>query len=141
MLALALVRLDNLQHRADVVLDVEPTKDRRFLRKITDTEPGTLIHRELGDVVSVELDLPAIGLDQACDHIEHSGLAGSVWAEQANGFATPDVKADALHHFAPDKRLLDRMHSKEFLGPDTLRRRRPGGWWRGYRGMVAATRA
>ena len=39
--------LVDLEHRADVVLDVEAAKDRGFLRKIADAKPRALIHRQL----------------------------------------------------------------------------------------------
>jgi hypothetical protein len=37
--------------------------------------------------VTVELDTAAIGRDQPGNHVEHGRLAGTVRAEQANGFA------------------------------------------------------
>ncbi|MBN9003344.1 MAG: LPS export ABC transporter ATP-binding protein [Rhizobiales bacterium] len=53
------------------------------------------MHRQLGDVVAVEFDLAAIGLDQAGDHVEHRGLAGAVRPEQAHRLAAPQVQPQA----------------------------------------------
>ena len=50
------VRLDHFQHGADILLHVQAAKDRGFLRQVTDAEPGALVHRQGGDVVTVELD-------------------------------------------------------------------------------------
>ena len=59
-LALLAARLDDLEHGADVVLDVEAAEDRGFLRQIADAEAGAAIHRQAGDVVAVEADDAAI---------------------------------------------------------------------------------
>ena len=58
------------------------------------------------DVVAVELDAAAVGLDQPGDHVEDRGLAGAVRSEQADRFAAPDIEARALHHLAPGVALL-----------------------------------
>ena len=61
------------------------------------------------DVVAVELDAAAVGLDQPGDHVEHRGLAGAVRPEQADRLAAPHVEARALHHLAAAEALLHRM--------------------------------
>ena len=61
-LARLAVGLGDLEHRADVVLDIEAAEDRGFLRQIADAEPRPLEHRQPGDVVAVEFDLPLSGL-------------------------------------------------------------------------------
>ena len=101
------VGLDHFQHRADIVLDVEAAKDRRLLRQVADAKTRALIHGEFGDVVAVELDMPAIGLDQPGDHVEHGGLAGAVGPEQSDGLAAPHVEARAAYHLAPAEAFLD----------------------------------
>ena len=113
LLALLARGLDHFEHGADVLLDGEAAKDRGFLRQIADAEPRALIHRQLGDVVAVELDRAAIGLDQAGDHVEHGGLAGAVRAEQADRFAAAHIDADAAHHLAAAETLFHAMHSQE----------------------------
>src|SRR5205807_2455141 len=105
--ALAAVRLDQLQHRADVVLHVEPAKVRRLLRQIADAEAGALIHGQFGDVVAIELDPAAIGPDQARDHVKHRRLAGAVRAEQTDRFAAAHVEARSPHHLAAAETFLE----------------------------------
>ncbi len=106
-LAPAAVGLHHLEHRADVVLDIEAAEDRRFLRQIADAEPGALIHRQVGDVVAVELDDAAVGLDQPGDHVERGGLAGAVRSEQADRLAAPDIEADVLDDLASAVALFE----------------------------------
>src|SRR4051812_14698677 len=121
LLALLARGLDHFEHGADVLLDGETAEDRGFLRQIADAEPRALIHRQLGDVVAVELDRTAVGLDQAGDHVEHRGLAGAVRTEQADRFAAADIDADAAYHLAAAKALFDAMHSQEARPPQKLR--------------------
>ena len=45
-LAAAAVRLDQFQHGADVLLDVQAAEDRGFLRQIADAEARALVHRQ-----------------------------------------------------------------------------------------------
>ncbi len=123
-LALALVRFDDLQHGADILLHGEPAKDRGFLRQIADPETGTLIHRQLGDVVAVEFDGAAIRLDQAGDHVEHRGLSGAVRTKQADGLAAPHIDADAAHDLTGAETLFHAMHSQE---PGPAQQLRTGG--------------
>ena len=145
--------LDHLEHRADVLLDGEAAEDRGFLRQIADAEPRALIHRQLGDVVAVELDRAAIGLDQPGDHVEHRGLAGAVRAEQPDRFAAAHIDADAAHDLAGAKALFHAMHSQIARPLDQTRgggtfglgiRRGawPGGlaWERGFSSRGGSTR-
>ncbi len=53
-LALLAARLDDFEHGADVVLDVEAAEDRGLLRQVADAEPRAAVHRQAGDVVPVE---------------------------------------------------------------------------------------
>ena len=52
----------------------------------------------MGDVVAIELDLAALGLDQAGNHVERRGLAGAVRPQQTDRLAAPHVEADAVDH-------------------------------------------
>ena len=106
VLALALVRLDHLEDRADVLLDGQAAEDRGLLRQVADAEAGAPVHRQPGDVVAVELDAAVVGLDQPGDHVEDGGLAGAVRAEQADRLAAPHIKRDALHHGAAGEAFL-----------------------------------
>ena len=91
MFAPASVGLHHLEHGADVVLDGEAAEDRRLLRQIADPEPRALVHRQRGDVLAVEFDAAAVGLDQPGDHVEDRGLAGAVGPEQPDRLAAADI--------------------------------------------------
>ena len=93
-----LVRLDDLQHRADVVLHRQPAEDRRLLRQIADAEPGALVHRQVRDVEAVDLDRAGIGADQPGDHVEDGGLAGAVRAEQPDRLAAAKRQRHVVDH-------------------------------------------
>jgi hypothetical protein len=114
-LTTAAVRLHHLEHRTNIVLHIQATKDRSFLRQIADAEPGTLIHRQRGDIVAIELDVSAIGFDQAGDHVENRGLAGAVRAEQADRLAAADVEADAFDDLAADEAALDTVRGDKAM--------------------------
>ena len=105
-LALLLVRLDHFEHRADIVLDIEPAKNRRLLRKVPDAEARPLVHRQSGHVVPVELDAPSIGGDEPGDHVEYGGLAGAVRSEQADRFAAAQIEANPLHDLSAAEALF-----------------------------------
>ena len=124
-LTAAAVRLHHFEHRADVVLDVQAAENRRFLRQIADTEPGALVHRQRGDVIAIEFDAAAVGVDQAGDHVEHRGLAGAVRAEQADRLAPPHIERDALHHHAAAETFLNAVRRQigVTLQPADRRRR------------------
>ena len=128
--------LDHFEHGADVLLDGQAAKDRGFLRQIADAEPRAPVHRQPRDVVAVELDAAAVGLDQPGDHVEHRGLAGAVRPEQADRLAAPDIDADAAHHLPRAETFFDAVHGEiararcgarlRLLLPHTLRPLRRG---------------
>src|SRR5262249_23830065 len=125
-LALAAIRLDHFEHRADVVLDVETAEDRGLLRQIADAEPRALVHRQTRDVVAFELNAATVGLDEPGDHVEHGGLAGAVGAEESYCLAAAHVEARALDYLAAPEGLLDPMHRKIIgLGAARVAPRRP----------------
>ena len=133
-LAAAAVRLDDFEHGADIVFDIEAAEDRGFLRQIADAEAGALIHRQRGDVVAVELDAAAVGVDQAGDHVEHRGLAGAVGPEQAHRFAAPHVKRDAFDDRAAAEAFLDAVRGEiavacSLPAVGVVARPRCGGLW------------
>jgi hypothetical protein len=71
-------RLHDLEHGADVVLDVQAPEDRGFLGQVADAEAGATVHGQVGDGVPVERDHAPVGRDEAGDHVEDRGLAGAV---------------------------------------------------------------
>src|ERR1700730_8543809 len=113
--AAAPMGLAHFQHGADVVLDVEAAKDRRFLRKITDAQSRPLVHRKVRYIVTVALDLPAVGLDQSGDGVEGRGFSRSIGPEQTDGFTATHVKAHSIYHHAPAIAFLQAVRGKVAL--------------------------
>ena len=96
LLALRLVGLDHLEHGADIGLDRQAAKDRRFLRQVADAEPRPPVHRHRRDVVAVELDRALVGLHQPGDHVEDRRLARPVRPEQADRLAARHREARVM---------------------------------------------
>ena len=104
--------LHHLQHRADIVFHIQPAKNRGFLRQIADAEPRALIHGKAGDVVAVEFDAAAVGLDQTGDHVKNRGLARPVRTQQTDRLAAPHIEAHAFDDLAADEAFLHAMRGK-----------------------------
>src|SRR5271165_2326622 len=121
-LAQVAIRLGHLEHRADIVFDVEAAKDRRFLRQIADPEPRPLEHRQSRHIVAVELDRSLVRLDQPHDHIKNRGFAGAVWPKEADGFAATDRNAYVLHDHAAAVAFAEVMNGEDALAVGVLRR-------------------
>ena len=100
---------------------VKSAKDRGFLGQIADAEPGPLIHRQHRDVFAIERNAPVVCRDEARDHVEHGGFAGSVRPQKADRFAPPDGKADALHDHALAIGFLDVVGGEPTFGADRVR--------------------
>src|SRR5262249_39204852 len=113
------IRFHDLEHRADVVLHIEAAKDRRFLRQITDAEPRPLVHRQMGHLVAIELDVTPVSLDEPRDHVERGSLTGAIWSQQADRLAATHVEADAVDHPASPVGLFEFMRGE--VAPGRLR--------------------
>src|SRR5213075_2047349 len=87
-------RLGHFENSSDILLDREAAENRGFLRQISDTEPGAAVHRQLGNVLTVELHGAGVGGDQAGNDVEAGRLAGAVRAEQPHNLAALDRNAD-----------------------------------------------
>src|SRR6516162_3676809 len=94
----------------------------------------------MGDVVAIELDLAAIGLDQAGDHVERRGLTGAVRPQQADRLAAPHVEADAVDH-PPSAVGLFKILRGLLPRRRLPRRRLPRRWWARRRRLRARARA
>src|SRR4029077_3823407 len=88
---------ERLQNRQNVVFDRQLPKDRRLLRKITNASSRPLVHREFGDVLSVEQYSAGVRLNEANDHIERGRLPGPVRAEQSDYFTLLQPECDVVH--------------------------------------------
>ena len=63
---------------------------------------------------------PVVRRNEARDHVEHGGLAGSVRPQKADRLAPADGKADALHDHALAVGLLDVIGGEPTFGSDRV---------------------
>src|SRR4051812_37637744 len=104
--------LHDLEHGADVLLDGETAEDRSLLRQVADPEPRALVHRQSGHVMTIKFDGASIGFDQARDHVEYGGLAGTIGPQQTYRLAASDIDADPAHNLPAAEALFHAMHSQ-----------------------------
>ena len=87
------------------ILDAQTAENRGLLRQIPHTHLGPAIDGLFGEfgylaVVVFEKDLAFVGFDQADDHIERRGLAGSVRAQKTHDLTLVHVDRNVVHHGA-----------------------------------------
>src|SRR5262249_481919 len=82
-----------VREQADVLEGARDTGDRHF------------VGRQAGQRLGVEHEAPTVGRVDPRQHVEERGLAGAVWADQAEDFAGRDLE----RHFA------QRLHAAEAL--------------------------
>ena len=114
--------LGHLHDGHDVVLHRHLAEHGGLLREVADPLLGTLVHRELRDLLVVQEDLAVIRNHLSRNHIETRRLAGAVRAEEADDLSLVDLHRDALHHGA-DAVFLDKVRAVQFhlfvrFGPD-----------------------
>jgi hypothetical protein len=98
--ALADIEREGLKDSHEVFFDGEFAEDGGFLGEVADAAAGALVHGEVGDFFFVELDDPGIGTDEADDHVEAGGFAGSVGAEEADDFSLLHGDGDVVDDLA-----------------------------------------
>jgi hypothetical protein len=62
-----------------------------------DAQLGHPARRTVGDVAAFEGDATRVGVVEAADHVEQSGLAGAVRADDRQDLAATDVQAHPAH--------------------------------------------
>src|SRR6266404_8027929 len=112
--------LDELKHGTNIVLNRETAKDRTFLGQISDTEPGTLIHRQGGDIRPVEADRTLVRRDQTGDHVEHRRLAGAIGSKQPHGLATLHGQVDPPDYRPAPEALAEPQRNQALVRRKTL---------------------
>ena len=100
-----LFQIGHLQNGLDVILDAQTAENRGLLRQIPHTHLGPAIDGLFGEfgylaVVVFEKDLAFVGFDQADDHIERRGLAGSVRTQKTHDLTLVHVDRNVVHHGA-----------------------------------------
>ena len=58
--------------------------------------PPELVAVHGGDVLAVETDVPAVGLDEAVDHFQGGGLAAARGADEDGELAVLNLKGDVV---------------------------------------------
>ena len=76
-----------LENDLKVLAYREPAEYGTFLRQIGKAHPGAFIQRPGADFLTVEQDLSCRRLDDAGDHVERRGLAGTVGTEKSHDFS------------------------------------------------------
>ena len=95
-----------LQHGLDVFAHGQLAKDGGFLRQVGQSQPGATVDGHLRHRLAVDQDVPTVRAHQPDDHVERSGLARAVGAEQAHHFAFLDRQRHVLDDLAAAIGLL-----------------------------------
>ena len=90
--------LGHFEDSSDILLDRKAAENRGFLRQISDTKPGAAVHRQFGNVLTIELHGAGVGGDQARNDVEAGRLAGAIGPEQPHNLAALDRNADVAQH-------------------------------------------
>jgi hypothetical protein len=83
--------LHRLEHGENILLGGKLSKDRWFLREITETQARPEIHWHSGNVSTVHENIAAFAAFEADDYVKRRSLTGSIRAEQSNHFAALDT--------------------------------------------------
>ena len=75
---LAFVINNNFKNRLNVFFDGQCAEDRSFLRQVANSHAGTAVHRQIGNVMSVNVDITVVRSNQPGNAIETGGFAGAV---------------------------------------------------------------
>lgn len=92
--------LRHLQDRHDIVLHRHLAEDARLLRQIADAGTCTFVHWIIGYLLVADIDMPFIGDDKTCGHVERSRLTGSVRTEQTDNLTLLDIERHVVGHRA-----------------------------------------
>ena len=116
-----------LEDREQVPFHRELSKDGRFLGKIAEPESRTNVHRAVGEIDVVEMNGPAVGRDEADQHVEARGFPRAVGAEETHYLTASHHEAHVLDHRAGAIALrepagAERAHSSSSLSRIVTRR-------------------
>ena len=75
----------------DVVFNAQRTENGGLLRQVADSHPRAAVHRHVGDVLPVDVNVAVIGRDQPGNAVKAGGFAGAVRSQQTDRFAAAHV--------------------------------------------------
>ena len=84
-------------------------KQLNVLESACNAKGGDLVALHLGQVLALEMDLPATGVEHASDCIEERGFARPVGADHGQHFAGPDFQAqigNGLHATKSERQFV-----------------------------------
>ena len=84
----------------DVVFHAHLPKHRGFLRQIADAFLGSLIHRQVGNVLIFKENLARIGFDKAHHHIKSGRFARAVGTKQTHNLPLLHLNVNIIDHGA-----------------------------------------
>src|SRR5918995_4229398 len=102
-LALALLPSEwsGLQNCQNVLLDGHSSEDGWFLRQISDTAAGPLIHGGIGQLHPIQQYTAFVGQDEARNKVEGRGLSRPIGSQKAHDLALLYPDADMIDHRPP----------------------------------------
>ena len=95
LVALVLRPFEKLWHHADVLVDGHVGEQADLLDDIARVPPQ-LIAVDGGDVLAVQIDMAAVGLDEAVDHLQGGGLAAARGADKYGKLTLLDFKGNVV---------------------------------------------
>src|SRR5258708_18398447 len=110
----------SFQHGEQIFFAGQLTKNRGFLRKVTDAATGPEIHGKVRDFIAVGKNTAGIGTGKTYYYVEGGCLSCAIGPEEPNNFTLSDLQLHAVHDPAsalplPHLATLDLHHPSSFL--------------------------
>ncbi len=110
----------SLQHRKQIFFASQLTKNRGFLRKVTDAATGPQVHGEVRDFIAVEKNPAGVGAGKTNYDVEGCCLSCAIRSQEPNDFTLSDLQLHIVHDLASAIRLaqldgLELQHPSSFL--------------------------
>ncbi len=104
------------QRQQHVVEDAQVLQQGGDLERARQPPPGAPMHRQMGDVLSVEQDAAGIGRQFAGDLRQQRRLARAVGADEGMQLASVHRQLDVLRHLQAAEGLAQAAHCKHRIG-------------------------
>ena len=99
--AFVLVRFDFFQDGHDVLFHRKFPEDGGFLGQIANALQGPFVHGKIGNVLVIQVHMAGIRMFQSYDHVEGSGLPGTVGPQKSHNGPLFHFQADFVDHPPP----------------------------------------